>query len=297
MTCYHPKDAWRVYFPEYGQTSIQFRATEAQKAISEHVPIPCRKCIGCRLDYGKQWTVRLMHEAQMHTEDSVFITLTYNDDHLPPDGSITTLALQTFHKSLRNQLAPKKYRHYSIGEYGDKYSRPHYHALIFGYSFPDKVRHKYLPKYEDYIYLSETLSNSWPHGYCTVQPLVRARAAYISGYVTKKLNGERISEYSGKKPEFATMSSQPGLGNAWFLKYYQDLFPSDFVILDGKRFSMPPYYDKLYAFASLYDHEEVIDWRVYNAITNLKDRTPQALARREEYAILIAGRKQRNLDQ
>ena len=89
---------------------------------------------------------------------------------------------------------------------------------------------------------------------------------------------------------------QPGLGKAWFLKYYKDLFPSDFVILDGKRFPMPPYYDKLYAFTSLYDHDEVVDWRIYNAITNPKDRTPQALARREEYALLNAARNQRNLE-
>jgi len=233
----------------------------------------------------------------MQTEDSVFITLTIDNANLPLDGSIRTSVMQTFHKSLRNYLSPIKYRHYTIGEYGDSYGRPHYHAIIFGYSFPDKKKHKFLEKYDDWIYTSETLSKIWTKGYATVQPLVRARAAYITGYVTKKLDGKKAVAYKGKQPEFATMSSQPGLGNAWFLKFYKDLFPSDFVILDGKRFSMPPYYDKLYAFASLYDHEDVIDWRIYNAITNLKDRTPQALARREEYATLIADRQTRNLDQ
>ena len=59
---------------------------------------------------------------------------------------------------------------------------------------------------------------------------------------------------------------------------------------------MPPYYDKLYAFTNLYDHEEVIDWRIYNAISNPTDRTPEALARREEYSLLLAARYSRNLD-
>ena len=297
MTCYYPKDAWRVYFEEYGHTSIQFRVTDAQKAVSDHVPIPCRKCIGCRLDYGRQWTVRLMHEDQMHPSDSVFITLTFADKHIPKDGSIQVSHMQDFHKSLRQLLAPKKYRHYTIGEYGDKFGRPHYHSIIFGFDFPDKTEHKYLHKYDDWIYVSKLLNRAWPYGHATVQPLVRARAAYITGYVTKKLNGRKAELYKGKQPEFSTQSSQPGLGNAWFLKYYKDLFPSDFVILDGKRFPMPPYYDKLYVFANLYDHEEVIDWRIYNAITNLKDRTPEALKRREEYHTLLAARSQRNLDQ
>ena len=296
MTCYHPKDAWRVYFPEYGHTSIQFRVSDAQKAVSDHVPIPCRKCIGCRIDYGRQWTVRLMHEAQMQTEDSVFITLTFDDKHLSKDGSIQVSAMQQFHKSLRQLLSPIKYRHYTIGEYGDKYGRPHYHSIIFGHDFPEKVKHKYLTKYSDWMYTSELLTNCWGNGYCTIQPLVRARAAYITGYVTKKLNGPKAAEYKGKTPEFANMSNQPGLGNSWFLKFYKDLFPSDFVILDGKRFPMPPYYDRLYAFTCLYEHEEVIDWRIYNAICNPKDRTPEALARREEYATLIAARSTRNLD-
>ena len=41
-------------------------------------------------------------------------------------------------KRLRKKLHPLKIRFFHCGEYGDKTRRPHYHALIFGYSFPDR---------------------------------------------------------------------------------------------------------------------------------------------------------------
>lgn len=294
MTCYFPKDAWRIPYPEYGQSTIVFRASEKQKETCELIPIPCRKCMGCRIDYGKQWTVRIMHEAQMAGE-SVFLTLTYNDEKLPSDGSIRKLTLQNFHKTLRNNLSPVTYRHYSIGEYGDEKGRPHYHSVIFGYEFPDKMRHKYNSDHEDWIYTSETLSKAWGKGFATVQPLQTGRATYIASYITKKLDGPQAVKYKGKQPEFALISNQPGLGFSWFEKYHSDVFPSDFVILDGKRFPVPPYYDKLNAFVSQYDHEETLDWRVYNALMNPKDRTPEALLRRAEYHLLVSNRKTRNL--
>jgi hypothetical protein len=39
---------------------------------------------------------------------------------------------------LRKKISPLKIRFFHCGEYGDKTRRPHYHALIFGYGFPDK---------------------------------------------------------------------------------------------------------------------------------------------------------------
>jgi len=294
MTCFFPKDAWRVYFPEYGHTSILFRVTDAQKAVSENLPIPCRQCIGCRLDYSRQMSVRIMHEAQFHEQNS-FITLTFSDRYLPSDGSIRKTHLQNFHKSLRHQISPRKYRHYSVGEYGDKYARPHYHAIIFGTSFPDRQKLRF--QNGEWLHSSEQLSKSWTYGTATVQDLILGRATYITGYVTKKLNGDHVAKYKGKHPEFALMSNQPGLGNAWFHKYYTDLYPSDFVIIDGKRFPMPPYYDKLYLELDEEAQHDVKDWRVYNALQNPKDRTPERLATRERFAQLNADRLKRNLEE
>ena len=63
----------------------------------------------------------------------------------------------------------------------------------------------------------------------------------------KKVTGDASDEhYSGRKPEYTTMSRRPGIGAGWFDKYKSDVFPSDEVILKGKRFKPPRYYDRLF---------------------------------------------------
>jgi hypothetical protein len=52
--------------------------------------IPCGQCIGCRLEYSRQWAMRCHHEASLHIFNS-FITLTYDPEHLPQDGSLKHL--------------------------------------------------------------------------------------------------------------------------------------------------------------------------------------------------------------
>ena len=43
------------------------------------------------------------------------------------------------------------------------------------------------------------------------------------------------------------MSLKPGIGSAWFKKYGEsDIYDSgDFVVIDGKKYKTPRYYDKL----------------------------------------------------
>lgn len=46
--------------------------------------LPCGKCIGCRLDYSREWAVRCTLEMQDHPKDTCwFLTLTYDDEHVP----------------------------------------------------------------------------------------------------------------------------------------------------------------------------------------------------------------------
>lgn len=291
MACYHPKDAWRVYYPEYGITNISFRVTDEQKAISDHIPIPCRKCIGCRLDHAQAWTVRIMHEAQM-ASNSTFISLTYSDEHLPKDGEIAVAILQKFIKRLRKRVKIP-IRHYSVGEYGDNYGRPHYHCVIFGYDFPDRAKHKYDQNTQSWSYTSEELSKTWPYGYSIIQDLVLGNAAYIARYVTKKLSGDNVDKYKGKKPEFACMSRKPGIGATWFNQFYTDLYPSDFVIIDGKRFPIPAYYDKLMAETDEVELFESKDWRIYEA-SQIPEDTILRLSQREEFHTLKAQSKTRD---
>lgn len=46
------------------------------------VAIPCKHCIGCHLDYARDWANRLLIELK-DMKCGIFLTLTYDNDHLP----------------------------------------------------------------------------------------------------------------------------------------------------------------------------------------------------------------------
>ena len=46
--------------------------------------IPCGQCIGCRIRQREDWTTRIELEARDYPKEQVwFITLTYDDNHVP----------------------------------------------------------------------------------------------------------------------------------------------------------------------------------------------------------------------
>lgn len=255
MPCYRPIKAQKsLSRGENGKYGITFNSTKALIEGSSFL-IPCGQCIGCKIDRSRDWAIRCSHEAQMHSEN-MFITLTYADEHLPPDYGIHVRVWQTFMKRLRKQIAPKQVRFFACGEYGDKSLRPHYHALIFGYQFPDLV--VYALKRGNKIHTSKLLDKVWPYGLATIGNVNYQTAAYVSRYVMKKMSGdsqEVTDNYTRIHPvtlqthtvrkEFCVQSRRPGLGTSWFRKYKSDAFPSDFLIVDGKKHSVPKFYTKL----------------------------------------------------
>ncbi|WNK12699.1 MAG: replication initiator protein [Microvirus sp.] len=196
-----------------------------------------------------------MHEASLH-RDNCFITLTYAPEFLPAGGTLVKEHFQLFMKRFRKAVSvPLRYFH--CGEYGEKLSRPHYHAIIFGYDFPDKA--PYGKSKAGFVFTSATLSRLWGKGFVTVGSVTWESCAYTSRYVLKKKFGSEapkhyreVDEATGeiiadRIPEYNTMSRSEGIGSKWFDQYYTDLYPSDQVILGGKQFRVPRYYDKLLA--------------------------------------------------
>lgn len=185
----------------------------------------------------------------MHPANA-FITLTYNDEHLPDDYSVNLRTVQLFMKRLRKELG-SKIRFYACGEYGDENSRPHYHALIFGHDFAsDRKLYKQTPKGP--LYVSTLLEKTWPFGFNTVADVTPATCNYVSQYIQKKIGGDMAAAHYERMhpkgyivqvaPEFATRSVKPGIGATWYAKYKSDCFPSDFLVVDGKQKSVPTYY-------------------------------------------------------
>lgn len=250
MTCFQPLKAYRsAERGSSGKYGITFKATGALIEGS-HLSLPCGRCIGCRIDRSRQWALRCVHESKMH-EHNCFVTLTYDDQHVPQSYSIDLRHVQLFMKRLRKHFAPAKIRFYACGEYGDRGLRPHYHLLLFGIDFPDKKLRSHRQK--NPVYTSAILQALWPEGSHEISAVNFRSAAYCARYVMKKMGGakgdahyNRVSPIDGEtynvKPEFAVMSRRPGLGTTWFEKFKRDAFPSDYLIIDGRKIKPPHFY-------------------------------------------------------
>ena len=270
-----------------------FRGVDGSLVMARHkstgipMQVPCRQCIGCRLEYSRQWAVRIMHEAQMH-RDNAFLTLTYADHTLPDSGSLDVLDVQKFFKRFRKAIAPTKIRYYCVGEYGDQTRRPHYHICLFGYGFPDKVLKTI--RGEHRVYNSAFLESVWPLGMSEIGSLTFESAAYCARYVTKKVTGKRAKDHYTRvdpetgeiydiAPEFATMSRRPGIGHGWLEKYGKDVYPSDEVITRGKSGKPPRYYDRVFSEENPEEFEKIRERRVRRR--DRENQTDERLAVRE----------------
>lgn len=251
------------------------------------VEVPCGGCIGCRLKRSRAWAMRCMHEASLHDANS-FLTLTYDEKHLPMRGQLHYPHFQTFMKQLRKRY---KVSFYMCGEYGDD-GRPHYHAIIFGHGFPDKKRIRELDS-GCTIYRSAELEKLWKHGYSSIGNVTFESAGYVARYCMKKITGhlamqhyERHDEYGPYQqiPEFAHMSLNPAIGKRWLEKWHTDVFPADYCIVDGRKVEVPTYYDKLYETIDSDQNNWIKFDRMLDAETRSADNTEARLTVRATVA-------------
>lgn len=211
-----------------------------------------------------------MHEAQLNN-NNIFITLTYNKESLPQPPTLKIKDFQKFIKRLRQNIKRKpdkfiqgegKIKYLHCGEYGElclfcgevqkkcwcdyyypSLGRPHYHAIVFNLDVKDKELIS--DKNGNKLYKSKTIEEIWKNGFCTIGSVTFESAAYVARYVTKKINGiDAETHYQGKKPEYLTMSRNPGIGFGWMKKWKDDVYPDDFVVIRGKKMKTPAYYDR-----------------------------------------------------
>lgn len=244
-----------------------------EQIVTEFIDIPCGKCLGCRLDYSRQWADRCLMELEEH-ESAYFLTLTYDDDHLPfgecydaddvlmpftyvdeetgECGRLPTLRkrdVQLFHKRLRERLG-QKIRYFTAGEYGDNTGRPHYHSIEFGLEIPDLKVYSIKDGYN--LYESALLDEIWGLGKVIIGDCTWETCAYTARYVMKKWNGKLKEWYDvhNVSPEFILMSRRPGLGRAYYEKHGKELFTFRSVPVSDKNggrmvSSTNRYFDKL----------------------------------------------------
>ncbi len=167
--------------------------------------VPCGKCKNCRINQGRVWTNRILLEQMMHS-NSTFVTLTYDEKHLPDPPHVSKQELQNYIKRLRWNLDPKKFRYYGVGEYG-KLWRPHYHVILFGIDgslHERQIRRSWKDEKGKYKCKPERLDIGY------VNP---ASARYITGYITKKIEKEtKVHPIDYGKPDEFMLSSKGGGG-------------------------------------------------------------------------------------
>ncbi|AXH76962.1 MAG: replication initiator protein [Microviridae sp.] len=269
MPCYKPINAYRT--ADGGAVFAQLGRYD----IVGDIRLPCGQCIGCRLDRAREWSVRCLHEAKMHDANS-FITLTYKDENIPPLGSLQYRDFQLFMKRFRKACGPIRF--FMCGEYGEVTLRPHYHAIIFGYQFPDLQYWGRSPSGHP-VYRSDILESLWDLGNSLVGQVSKESAGYVARYCLKKITGDLAEDhYKGREPEFARMSLKPGIGASFFHKFTEDILPCDYIIVEGLKIPVPKYYEKLYGG----DMDEIKWRREQYGRKHADNNTPERLAVREE---------------
>lgn len=302
MPCFHPMEAFKCSCNYSSKSSVVFSFCSG---CSPHpFKLPCGQCIGCRLERSRQWAIRCVHEAQLHS-DNCFITLTYSPEHLPKDGSLNLRHYQLFMKRLRKKFG-NGIRFFHCGEYGEKYFRPHYHACLFGFDFPDKVLFKEINGVK--LYTSDVLNELWGFGFCSIGDVNFDSAAYVARYILKKVTGKNAAlhyangvdldtgEVLAKRSEYITMSRRPGIGSNWFDLYSTDVYPSDEVVLRGRVMRPPKFYDSRFKsrFPEIFD--SIKESRIANAVKHVADCSPERLRVRETVQLSKLQSLPRNLE-
>lgn len=196
---------------------------------SERIFVPCGHCLACRLAKSAEWSARLQLEAP-YWKKVGFLTLTYDDEHLPEGGSLKPKDLQDFWKRLRKY--GRDFKYYACGEYGGKFGRPHYHAILFGFE-PTTYDRLVIRKY-------------WKFGTASLDYVNRKSINYVCGYVMKKYSKEiNKNEYTEKGLEIPFQRCSRGLGLDYALAHGTDLQRDLSVRLyNGRELPLPRYFVK-----------------------------------------------------
>lgn len=303
MQCTAPIPAWHPK-PEAVDKRLVFNP---RLRDPERVPlsVPCGKCYNCRAIAASQWGTRCSLEMQDHN-DSMFLTLTYAPEHLPADLSVSKREFQLFLKRLRihldREVGDIRIRYIGSGEYGGQTGRPHYHILIFGWSFPDGYRSGGTD--DKPYYNSPTLERLWPFGISNYSLGSEGVAHYVAGYTVKKLKGDPAPvdfidgatgevTTSERQPEFLLMSRNPGLGFPWLERFKSDL-DKGFLTIGGRTKGIPRAFLNQLKKIDPDMHEELTYRRRQFMLHKLADNPDQRLFQRHQIGLDNLARNERD---
>lgn len=214
--------------------------------------IPCGRCLHCLMMRARDWSFRCQCELET-MGSALFLTLTYNDEHLPCVDGVPSLQrrdLQLFLKSLRKYLDGKRISYFGCGEYGSHTHRPHYHLVIFGLSLDDLEIWSRSAK-GSVLFRSPTVEKFWSRGFSSVGACNSQSIDYVTRYSLKKT----LQDF-GSFPvsPFTACSKRPAIALDWFNLHKNELvkFDGDGKVCDasvffrGNPMPLPRYFLKRY---------------------------------------------------
>lgn len=227
------------------------------KQGKNYITVPCRKCMGCRIQKRNYYSMLARFESFTYYQknlDSSFITLTYDDDNLPSNGSLSIEESKKFVKRLREHLSrtdfPKKkiymfgrerfvpdFKFYIAGEYGSEKNtyRPHYHIILFGVN---------------QFVASDFARRAWKKGNIYVSSLNGARIRYCMKYIDKQYDSDIVPDKSFQVP-FSTWSK--GLGQDFIMNNFKSVIENNGINNGGRIVPLNQYYRRLYGLDSIVD--------------------------------------------
>lgn len=211
-----------------------------------YVPAGCGKCMECKKQKAREWSVRLQEEIRTNKTDK-FVTLTFSDEELTKleqeieglegydrDNAVATLAVRRFLERWRKKYK-KSVRHWLVTEIGgQRTERIHLHGILW--TGEEK----------------ETIEKIWKYGKITIGD--NKGKSYVNektiNYIVKYINkvDEKHKSYNSK-----ILTSQ-GIGKAYIErsdakknKYNEIETKETYTTRQGIKLALPIYYrNKLY---------------------------------------------------
>lgn len=284
MTCYHP--LIRTYSLNQKKIKAQdghmyykaqiYRSHDAIGGLEEDLKksigietqkIPCGKCIGCRLDYSREWANRGFLEAKCW-KDNYFVTLTYDDMNLPTQEWLDTDDEGNYTRSIRHPLIPEDFtkfmkklrkelgngiRFMGCGEYGTEGKRPHFHIILFNAKLPKESFYKPRIINNEMYFQNTIIEKCWKKGLSNVSEASWNNIAYTARYITKKINGDMETEHYdeyGNVKEFFRTSRNGGIGKFYYDAHKNEIYKNDEIIVKNRQgavsYKPPKYFDDMY---------------------------------------------------
>lgn len=257
--------------------------------------VPCNNCDECLLNRSKRKTAQLMIENYDRKDEtgSWFITLTYDDNHIPynevwKDGKMISVEeslppkdpyLYEFKKDRKKCIKPfidnlsnyakrtyrdEKLMWFYCAEYGGQTMRPHFHMIVFGLHIPI-TELKFYEQRDGYILYEWTKgAEIWENGFVTVGNFTPETAAYVAGYVLKKQSTKVKNWYytqQGKIPEYTGQSRYPAIGSSYYEKHKDEIYQTDEIYIPGAlgvmKLRPTSYYDQKFGIENPERMEEI----------------------------------------